>query len=99
MVISFNGGSKFRLFMTDIFILPSDASACQLGTHCTDCGACTTPAAFNAASESRLLAAVDRAPDVARGPRASREGRPLQTKVSPSAERRLFFANKGPPES
>ena len=75
--------------MTDIFLLPSDATARLLWTRCTDCGACTTPAAFNAGSEFRLLAVVDRAPDVARGPRALRDGCPSQTKASQSFEQTL----------
>ena len=39
-----------------------------------------------------------RAPDVARGPRALRDGYSLQKTVSPSVEKRFSAANEGPLE-
>ena len=42
----------------NIFRRPSTATARLPGTRCTDCGTCTTSAAFYAANESRLLMTV-----------------------------------------
>ena len=48
-------------------------------TRCTACITCTTGIAFNGGSESRLLMPVGRAPDVARGPSALKDGIPACT--------------------
>ena len=51
---------------------PASATSRLRRTHFTGCITCTTAAALDAGSESRLLMPVGRAPDVARGPRALR---------------------------
>ena len=76
--------------ISDLAVLPKDAQARLLKTHFTSCTACTTAAALNAGSEFRLLAAVGRAPDVARGPRASRNGLPAALPPSPTASSIIF---------